>query len=215
MRYMTSSLPLLLLIAVLATSSCAQQTPFLPVTDAIGQVELADGLPSVTRNSRPYILDEQSLVYAGDLLRTDERSTLTIRLGSGSVISLGPETQLLFTVVEQRENEFRSILSLTTGSMHVSQRTSADQELTVRTRIATAASRSGAFWLGYDRNNPTLTVIALGDRLVTVSNTDGEVELNRLHDTTSVPAGAGPRAVTGWSEDRASRTIDYYFQVQP
>lgn len=212
---MTSRLSLLLLIATLTTSGCVQQAPFLPVTDAIGQVEIADGFPSVTRNSRPYILDEQSRIYAGDLLRTDERSTLTIQLASGSVISLGPETQLLFNVVERRGNEFRSSLSLTAGSMRVSETTSAEHTLMVRTRIATAVSSSGAFWLGYDRDNPTLIVIALGDRTVSVSNTDGKVELNRQNDTTSISAGAAPRTTTSWSEDRASRTINYYQQVQP
>jgi len=211
---MTSRLSVLLLVALLATSGCVQQAPFLPVTDVIGQVEIADGYPSVTRNSRPYILDEQSRIYAGDLLRTDERSRLTIRLGSGSVISLGPDTQLLFASVEQRETEFRSSLSLTAGSMRVSATTSTDHDLTVRTRIASAASISGAFWLGYDRDNPALTVIALGDRPVTVSNTDGEVELVLARDSTNVPAGAAPRAVTRWSEDRVNRTIDYHQQIQ-
>ena len=196
------------------STGCVQQAPFVDMTDAVAQVTAAEGFPSVTRNARPYILDEASRLFTADLIRTDEQSRLTIEFASGRVIDVDPNTQLLISSVEQRPGEYRSRFSLTSGSLKIESHDTPLDGLTIRTSIAQVTAATGSIWLGYDRNNPTLTVVSLDNASIIVSNADGEVELKTIGQTTSVSPGSAPGAVTTWSSERITRTINFYQQIQ-
>ena len=62
------------LIALTCLAGCSS-LPYNSIPGPIGTVTIAAGLPAVTRNNQPYILAEQSKIYIGDIISTDERST--------------------------------------------------------------------------------------------------------------------------------------------
>ncbi|MBO6563545.1 MAG: FecR domain-containing protein [Pseudomonadales bacterium] len=210
---MTSRWLLAGLILWLSTG-CVQQAPFTAVQDAVGQVTHADGFPSVTRNARPYILDEASRLFTTDLIRTDNQSRLTIEFTGGQVVHLDPNTQLLISSVEQRPGEHRYRFSLTSGSLMIEGHDAVPDRLTIRSSIAQVTTDSGSIWMGYDRNSPTLRIISLNNASIIVSNDDGKVELTTAGQTTTVSPGSAPGAITTWSPERITRTISYYEQIQ-
>lgn len=207
---------LLLGFSLVALSGCLRQAPFVEVTDVVGEIKIAEGFPSVTRNARPYILDEQSLIYTGDVLRTDRRSRLTAELISSHQISLSPESQLLLVKAEQRNDEVRMQLSLSSGSAEISSHNTdlPEGELTVRTNIANISSHSGSFWLGYENDGSVLTVISLDDSGLRVFNSDGGVEITKAFQSTTIAPGVAPGNISTLSDARARRTIDFYHQIQ-
>ncbi len=197
-----------LLLVGLLLGSCAQQAPFIAVSGAVGEIESAAGFPSVMRNARPYIVDERSRIYNGDILRTDQRSSMSARLASGGSIHISPNTQLRVNLVKQRGTDFQSEFSLNAGAI----RALVIMPLKLRTSVAEVSAAYGNFWVGYD--NPELSVIALDNADVTISNTDGAVVLNEKLEGSTTRPGTAPGSVSSWSRERAENTMAFHNKVR-
>jgi hypothetical protein len=102
-------------VACLIALTCLPGCSSLPdnsIPGPIGTVTIAAGLPAVTRNNKPYILAEQSKIYIGDIISTDERSTTGLALVSGHTIDIPPQTQWLVIDVTTNGVDYKSSSSL-------------------------------------------------------------------------------------------------------
>ena len=102
-------------VARLNALTCLAGCSSLPdnsIPGPIGTVTIAAGLPAVTRNNQPYILAEQSKIYIGDIISTDERSTAGLALVSGHTIDIPSQKQWLVIDVTTNGVDYKSISSL-------------------------------------------------------------------------------------------------------
>lgn len=197
----------ILLAGLLLGASCTLQTPYIAIATTVGTVVQSTGLPSVVRNSRPYILAEQSRIYADDILSTDSYSLVKILMNSGSTVELGTQARMRLMEVATNGSNTRTQLSLSAGSLEISAANDAD-DFTINTNIARVESISANFWLGYADRGKSLDVISLGGTEVQVSNRGGQVTLTTSLTGTSITAGAAPQDIVSWSENKFRMTRD-------
>jgi len=192
---------LIFLAGLLLGASCTYQIPYIAIATTVGTVVQSTGLPSVVRNSRPYILAEQSRIYADDIISTDGYSLVKILMNSGSTVELGTQARMRLMEVATNGSNTRTQLSLSTGSLEISA-TSDTDDFTINTNIARIESISASFWLGYADGGKSLDVISLGGTEVQISNRGGEVTLTTPLTGTSVTAGSAPQGIVAWSENK-------------
>ena len=111
---------LILLAGLLLSTSCTVQIPYTAIATTVGTVVQSTGLPSVMRNSRPYILAEQSRIYADDIISTDGYSLVKILMNSGSTVELGTRTRMRLMEVATNGSNTRTQLNLSMGSLEIS-----------------------------------------------------------------------------------------------
>jgi hypothetical protein len=202
------------LIALTCVAGCTS-LPYNSIPGPIGTITTAAGLPAVTRNNRPYILAEQSKIYIGDIISTDERSAAGLALVSGQIINIPPQTQWLVIDVTTNGADYKSNSSLVQGALQVKGPGDTPHEFTIRTAIAVLHTLAEHFWLGYNKGNDAgLIVVAMDDVPVTVHNQDGTTILTAPMQTSSVAPGVAPQNAVDWSEQKLQNTIDYYNERQ-
>ena len=192
---------LILLAGLLLSTSCTVQIPYTAIATTVGTVVQSTGLPSVMRNSRPYILAEQSRIYADDIISTDGYSLVKILMNSGSTVELGTRTRMRLMEVATNGSNTRTQLNLSMGSLEISANNNAN-DFTINTNIARIESISASFWLGYANGGKSLDVISLGGNEVQVSNRGGEGTLAAPLTGTSITAGSAPQDIVAWSENK-------------
>ncbi|MBT6584517.1 MAG: hypothetical protein HON77_09450 [Gammaproteobacteria bacterium] len=185
--------------------------PYNSISGPIGTITTAVGLPSVTRNNRPYILAKHSKIYIGDIIGTDKRSAIRLALVSGQTIDIPPQSQWLVIDMATNGVDYKSSSSLALGALQVKGPGDTPHEFIIRTAIAELQTLAEHFWLGYHKQgNAGLTVIAMDDVPVTVRNRNGATTLTAPRQTTSVTAGAAPQSTVNWTEQKLQNTIEYY-----
>lgn len=196
---------LLLVAACLLQVACSSVQSSTAPTSVIGKVSMSTGFPSVLRNSRPYILAEQSAVFTGDILITDEQSLVNFTLGDGISIKLGTHSRLMVSEYTPSGDSARIILSLSTGSMEIEAPRSGDR-YEITTTMADIRTRAHHFWLGYDSTGRELEVVTLSSQPVRVKNRDGSVELASPLEASSVTAGTAPQKSPRWTRPKFEET---------
>ena len=187
----------ILILPMLVLAACSPYETYVVPTTSIATVLQSTGYPSVLRNSRPYILAEQSIIYPGDRISTDEQSRVQLQLQNGQVLKLSTRSQLLVspTILDTKIQEF----SLSKGSLEFSGNTIGDAHYKVQTTIATASNH---LWLAYSRNQNGIDLVSLGEETIKVSNQDGEVTLNTPYQATTILPGAAPQTPLIWSKKK-------------
>jgi len=198
------------LIALSCLPGCSS-LPYNSISGPIGTITTAVGLPSVTRNNRPYILAKHSKIYIGDIIGTDKRSAIRLALVSGQTIDIPPQSQWLVIDMATNGVDYKSSSSLALGALQVKGPGDTPHEFIIRTAIAELQTLAEHFWLGYHKQgNAGLTVIAMDDVPVTVRNRNGATTLTAPRQTTSVTPGAAPQSTVNWTEQKLQNTIEYY-----
>ena len=198
------------LIALSCLVGCSS-LPYNSISGPIGTITTAVGLPSVTRNNRPYILAKHSKIYIGDIIGTDKRSAIRLALVSGQTIDIPPQSQWLVIDMATNGVDYKSSSSLALGALQVKGPGDTPQEFIIRTAIAELQTLAEHFWLGYHKQgNAGLTVIAMDDVPVTVRNRNGATTLTAPRQTISVTPGAAPQSTVNWTEQKLQNTIEYY-----
>ena len=198
------------LIALSCLVGCSS-LPYNSISGPIGTITAATGLPSVTRNNRPYILAKHSKIYIGDIIGTDKRSAIRLALVSGQTIDIPPQSQWLVIDMATNGVDYKSSSSLALGALQVKGPGDTPHEFIIRTAIAELQTLAEHFWLGYHKQgNAGLTVIAMDDVPVTVRNRNGATTLTAPRQTTSVTPGAAPQSTVNWTEQKLQNTIEYY-----
>ena len=182
-------------------SGCTIHEPYSVATIPIGEVIAIDGYPAVQRNARPYILDQQSILYEGDILETDNISALSVLLANDMTIETVHSSHQL-RIGPHSQNQ--QTLTLTRGAAAIS--IGPNAELQLNTSLAKITVSGGKIWAGYEEDSITLQVVKLGYSEVVVENDDGKVVLSAPFDGTTVKASAAPLPVVRWSE-RKLRSI--------
>jgi hypothetical protein len=193
---------LYLVLGLLQVSACSHYDTYVVSTEVIGTVTHSEGFPSVIRNSRSYILAEQSKLFPGDIVTTDELSLAHLQLKNGAMIKLGTRSRLRISDYRSLTEYNRCIAVLTSGSVEITGQPRQPTDFSIETTIGHIGTRSAHFWMGYNRKKTALRVVSLSDLGVKVSNIDGHVDLLRPFDTTEIVAGAAPANVRSWSEAR-------------
>jgi hypothetical protein len=189
------------LLTVTLLTGCSTYEPYVISTTPIGTVTRSTGFPSVMRNARPYILAQQSQLYQGDIVTTDEQSLVTLRLASGATVELGTRTQLLIKYFGQNGNRHLHELSLSRGSIHLSSPT-VSNEFKLATTISAINTSTSALWLGYLPADRGVQVLSLGTDPVEVSNVNGAVTLTAEYEVTTITPGGAPQQPLTWSAQR-------------
>lgn len=198
---------LLLLWCLTHLFACNHYEPFSPSTETIGIVTDSTGFPSVTRNSKPYILAPQSRIFAGDIITTDEQSLVRIALDAGTHLQLGTRTRLLIDDCQHRSQRNQCRVMLTSGSIDVASAAGMPTGFVVGTTVAEVKSSAGSFWVGYEDKNRLVRVFSLSESDIRVSNEDGESVLLRPLDTTRILPGAAPAEVRSLTRQRVEQTM--------
>ena len=200
------------LIALTCLTGCSS-LPYNSISGPIGTITAATGLPSVTRNNRPYILAKHSKIYIGDVIGTDKRSAIGLALVSGQTIDIPPQSQWLVIDMTTNGVAYKSSSSLAQGALQVKGPGDTAHEFVIRTAIAELQTLAEHFWLGYHKQgNAGLIVIAMDDAPVTVRNRNGTTTLTAPGQTTSVAPGVAPQDTVKWTEQKLLNTIEYYNQ---
>jgi hypothetical protein len=198
------------LIALSCLTGCTS-LPYNSIPGPIGTVTAAAGLPAVKRNNQPYILAEQSKIYIGDIISTDERSTAGLTLVSGQIINIPPQSQWLVIDVTTNGVDYKSNSSLVQGALQVKGPGDTPHEFIIRTAIAELQTFAEHFWLGYNKGRDAgLTVVAMDDVPLMVSNRNGATTLNAPLQATAIAPGGAPQNTVKWSKQKLQNTIDYY-----
>jgi hypothetical protein len=198
------------LIALTCLAGCSS-FPYNSIPGPIGTITAAAGLPSVTRNNRPYILAKHSKIYIGDIISTDKRSAVGLALVSGQTIDIPPQTQWLVMDMTTNGVDYKSSSSLAQGALQVKGPGDTPHEFIIRTAIAELQTLAEHFWLGYHKQgNAGLIVVAMDDVPVTVRNRNGATTLTAPRQTTTVAPGVAPQSPVNWTEQKLRNTIEYY-----
>ena len=198
------------LIALTCLAGCSSFT-YNSIPGPIGTITAAAGLPSVTRNNRPYILAKHSKIYIGDIISTDKRSAVGLALVSGQTIDIPPQTQWLVMDMTTNGVDYKSSSSLAQGALLVKGPGDTPHEFIIRTAIAELQTLAEHFWLGYHKQgNVGLIVVAIDGVPVTVRNRNGATTLTAPRQTTTVAPGVAPQSTVNWTEQKLRNTIEYY-----
>ena len=198
------------LIALTCLAGCSS-FPYNSIPGPIGTITAAAGLPSVTRNNRPYILAKHSKIYIGDIISTDKRSAVGLALVSGQTIDIPPQTQWLVMDMTTNGVDYKSSSILAQGALQVKGPGDTPHEFIIRTAIAELQTLAEHFWLGYHKQgNAGLIVVAIDGVLVTVRNRNGATTLTAPRQTTTVAPGVAPQSTVNWTEQKLRNTIEYY-----
>ncbi len=205
------SLILAPLVALLL--SCSSTLPHKPFTDPIGTVVETNGIPTLTRRARPYMLGKESKVFRGDILRTDVASSLSIELITGTRFFLSPRSELHIETFSRSGEQWLLSFTLASGAMEIQSRVT-NEQFTLRTNIARLDTRNPNLWVGYSAGYRRLDVVALGTEEIRVNNPDGTTVLNQPLEASAITPGAAPQAKTIWSDTKMNTTRQTFNRLQ-
>jgi uncharacterized DUF497 family protein len=190
------------LVLICLLSGCSSYKPYVIQTVAVGAVLSSEGFPAVLRNSRPYILAPQSVIYPGDVVTTDEQSLVVLKLDDGSTLSLGTRSQLLVKQIEYDSEKMQSNLSLSRGSLEFNGAKASRNDNTISTTSADIHTESKHFWIGYTPGTNVVDVVSLSEAEILVTNINGSTTLDSPLETSAIPPGSAPQDPLIWSEKK-------------
>lgn len=177
------------------------------MTTEIGLVTQSAGYPSVVRNNRSYILARESRIYATDVLDTDEKSMLQIRMIDNTLITLAKDSHVVIHRYLQKADTAKIEATLTKGAIRATRKHDIDNniEILFSTPIATIRSFSHDFWASF--GDRTLDVIMIKGKEMEVSNRSGERQVTQPNYGIKVTAGSGPQEPVLWNDARISNAL--------
>lgn len=198
-----------ILVLAVATAGCAQ-TMDERETHTIGVVKAASGFASVVRNNRNYILDSQSRIFKGDIVRTDGNSKTSIEMIDDSLIQIGPDSHIVFHLYDYTPDADspNARIVLTTGSLRISTRFVGSGRRTryeIQTPVAVINVLGADVWGGFIFTDNTLDVALLAGRGISVENSHGQVEITTAGQGTTVIGRAAPQPPRPWSISKLQR----------
>lgn len=202
----------LVLILLLALQSCSSAHPFLDQPDAIATVIESHGIPTLNRRALPYVLGNQSQLYQGDIVRTDNTSILTIELITGSRFTLSPRSELHIEEVSSNGSDWILRFNLASGAMEIAH-SNKPETFVIRTNIASVMGKNANLWVGYSAGYRRLDVVSLGQTDIVVSNQDGAVTLSVPMEASTILPGAAPQQKTQWSSAKLQATRQTFNRI--
>ncbi len=202
--------------AVLATlvllTSCST-TPGTIGPRVIATVMAVAGAPNTIRKNQSYMLDQQSLIYEGDILQTDAAGKVQVVMIDNTMITLGPNSHLLFHQYKYRDGDAgpTARLTLGNGTLLVDNPTTqkaARQKFEIQTPVALISVKGAMFFGGFLFEPNTLDVALFRGNSVVVSNDHGSTELTKPGSGTSVQGSRGPQPSSAWPAPRRQTALD-------
>ncbi|MEX0943710.1 MAG: FecR domain-containing protein [Pseudomonadales bacterium] len=177
---------------------------------AIGIVIAASGSPSVVRNNRTYILDNQSRIFKSDIVQTDLTSKAAIEMIDDSRIEIGPASHIVFRLYDYTPDAGspNARITLTSGSLRTSTRFGVNAWRTryeIQTPVALINVLGADVWGGFIFADNTLDVALLEGRGFIVDNRHGRTEITTAGQGTTVIGGTAPQPATPWSISKLQR----------
>lgn len=205
--------PISILLLCLALAGCQTPRDAFSEPTLIGTVVATNGFPSVIRQNQSYIIDVQSRIYEGDIVRTNEMSRASIEMVDESVIDLGPDSHLIIHEYQLQDAETAPVarMTLASGSLKAEAHFDVDTRkprFRIQTPLANIAVRGGSFWSGFIFGDNTLDAAVLDGKGLLVSNEHGSVEISRHGEGTTVIGGTAPQPPTPWSQLKLDRAIE-------
>ena len=194
-------------------SSCITYQPHEVSFEPIGTVVQSTGYPAVIRNARPYIIAEQSTVFAGDVITTDDQSLVQLEFKTDTIVKLGKDSQLLITDMQINETSSISQLTLRNGSLEIEGDSAGNNNMTISTSIAMIETHSESLWLAYAQANTQLNVVSLGANPITISNQDGTQVLDSELRATTINAGSAPQRAATWTRQKFVNLRDDHVRI--
>lgn len=200
-----------LLLTGFLLTSCTTAV-YQPETTPVALVTFSQGFPSVSRNSRPYILAEQSKIFPNDMVTTDEQSRVHLRMASGTLLKLGTYSQLFLAGFTQSDNSL-ILLNLASGSLEIERTASIRHRVRIGTALADIETETSKLWMAYDASTRNIHIVSLGFEDIRVTNRHGSVTLSAPLQMTTVSPGAAPQAILEWSQARFTTVRDHYNRI--
>ena len=151
-------------------------------------------------------------IEAGDRLTTGAEARVVLRMNEGSVVTLGGDTQVVFSEWQYQEDSdsnsgkmefvegaFRFVTGLITKQVK--------PDLQVQTPAGTIGIRGTDFWGGYLEADVLDVVLLDGEHALAISNSAGEVVIPEPGLGVSVVAGESPQAPKVWSDEKLARAV--------
>lgn len=200
-----SLLVLVVLVVLAAVPAQAQD-------DVVGEVVERSGTATVVQEGAPRMLDPGVELRLNDRIYTGAEAKVRIRLADGSLLTVGPGSELQLTSFHQRLGDdgqplFDGLLELVRGIVRATlAETAQDRQFEIHTRAAAAAARSTEFVVVDERDSSAVFVVA-GQVAVRSQVTGGEVLL-APGEGTDVPLGGSPSAPVEWGAARVDQVLD-------
>jgi len=187
----------------------------IPVTAAaepIGVISVAVGAVQWWRDGETTRLERGDAVQEGDRVTTGAQARLVLSMNDGSRITLGGDSQMLFSQWRYRKqaNDNSAQLELLEGAFRFITGLITDQsqpQLSVTTPDATIGIRGTDFWGGYLQAGVLDVVLLEGDHALQVNNNAGSVLIQHSGEGVSVRAGQQPDAAKRWSPEKIERAV--------
>lgn len=190
------------ILFALLPAACTTQPPTDP--RHIGLVVTYSGMPSVIRNGKTYLLSNQSRIYTGDIVKTDEDSRLNINMIDDTQIMLGRESHFVFHVYKYDPDTFFPLaqMTFTAGSFRARTENVTRAwfgKFEIQTPLAVVQPDDADFWAEFSDSDNTLGVAMIEGKEVRVSNDHGTAQIRQSTFGTSVHAGSAPQKPRRWS----------------
>lgn len=192
------------LLAVLPGQARAEQA-------VIGEVVQRVGTATVVQGGEPRMLDPGVELRVADTVFTGARGKVEIRLADGSLLSVGPGSELQLTAFHQRLGArerafFDGLFDLVRGIVRATLAAAPpERAFEIRTRAATAAARSTQFVVADDREGTAVFVVE--GQVAARSRFAGAEVLLEAGEGTDIPLGAPPKDPSQWGTARADRVL--------
>lgn len=198
-----------LLLAAFALVSLA--VPASAQESAVGEVVARSGTATVVQEGQPRMLDPGVEVYRADRIYTGAAGKVEIRLVDGSLLSVGPGSELRLAALRQRlagdATFFDGLIELVKGIVRATlAEAPPGRSFEIQTRAAAAAARSTEFVVVDDRDSSAVFVVE-GRVSVRSQVVSGEVLLGP-GEGTDVPLGGAPGAPKSWGAGRVGRVLE-------
>ncbi|XOV87439.1 MAG: FecR domain-containing protein [Pseudomonadota bacterium] len=181
----------------------------------IATVTATVGAPNTIRKNQSYVLDQQSLIYEGDILQTKAAEKVQVVMIDNTIITLGPNSHLLFHEYSYREGDRgpRARLTLGSGTLLVDNpatQKSGRGKFAIQTPVATITVKGARFFGGFLFEPNTLDVALLRGDSVVIANAHGSTELTLPVSGTSVQGDRGPQPPSAWPDARRLAALDNF-----
>lgn len=178
----------------------------------VGAVVERSGTATVVQDGRPRMLDPGLELHLEDRIYTGAEGKVRIRLVDGSLLTVGPGSELQLTEFHRRlgsdgEALFDGLLDLVRGIVRATlSEAPQDRRFEIHTRAAAAAARSTEFVVVDDRESSAVFVVE-GGVAVRSPVAPGEVLLGP-GEGSDVPLGEAPGAPVEWGAPRVEKVLD-------
>ncbi|MEX0922483.1 MAG: FecR family protein [Rhodovibrionaceae bacterium] len=178
----------------------------------IGEVVQRIGNATVVQEGKPRMLDPGVELRLADTVFTGAQAKVEIRLADGSLLSVGPGSELQLSTFHQRLGRgdaalFDGLIELVRGIIRATLAPAAEaREFDIRTRAAVAAARSTQFVVVDDREGSAVFVIE--GRVEVRGRLTGEDVLLDPGFGTDVPLGGPPSPPSQWGAARVDRVLE-------